>query len=110
MEDLIADHTVQGIVRNLTSFGAFVDIGVGVDGLLHSSRFHSSKPLSAGAVIDVRILEIDRKRRRISLSLASMPDALNPELSRKKMRREKRSRPSGGSGFSRKGGRKRRRK
>lgn len=72
---------VVGIVRRLTDFGAFVDIGGGVEGLLHVSEMawsrvrHPQDVLSEGDQIDVKVLGVDRERERISLSLkAALPD------------------------------------
>lgn len=72
---------VEGIVRRLTDFGAFVDIGKGVEGLLHVSEMawsrvkHPSDVLSAGDKITVKVLGVDPSRDRISLSLKeTLPD------------------------------------
>lgn len=72
---------VPGIVRRLTDFGAFVDIGGGVEGLLHVSEMawsrvrHPEDVLSEGDQIDIKVLGVDRERERISLSLkAALPD------------------------------------
>ncbi|MBO8141577.1 MAG: 30S ribosomal protein S1 [Firmicutes bacterium] len=74
-------QVVRGVVRRLTDFGAFVDIGGGVEGLLHVSEIAWSRVrrphdvLQEGQEIDVKILGIDRERERISLSLKeTMPD------------------------------------
>lgn len=73
--------TVEGLVRRLTDFGAFVDIGRGVEGLLHVSEMawsrvrHPSDVLSEGQSIQVRVLHVDREKERISLSLKeTLPD------------------------------------
>ena len=72
-DKLVEGEVVKGIVRRLTSFGAFVDIG-GVDGLVHVSDLawkrvgHPSEVVSVGQEIDVKILKLDRERDRISLS------------------------------------------
>ncbi len=72
---------VDGVVRRLTDFGAFVDIGSGVEGLLHVSEMaysrvdHPSDVLAEGDEIKVMILRIDRERERISLGLKqTLPD------------------------------------
>ena len=59
-----------GTMRNVAPFGAFVDIGVGVDGLLHSSQFGSSDRIEIGARVDVAVVEVDEPRRRVGLRLA----------------------------------------
>ncbi len=74
MEDLKAGMRVTGTVRNVVDFGAFVDIGVKQDGLIHVSeladRFirNPLEAVSVGDVMEVEVLEIDSKRGRISLS------------------------------------------
>lgn len=80
LENLEEGQTVRGIVRRLTNFGAFVDIG-GVDGLLHISEMawyrvnHPSDVLSVGDEIEVKILQLDRDNEKISLSLKqALPD------------------------------------
>lgn len=74
-------QVVTGVVRRLTDFGAFVDIGGGVEGLLHVSEMawsrvrHPQDVLHEGQEIKVKILGIDRERERISLSLKeTQPD------------------------------------
>ena len=69
---LEVDKHYMGTVKNLTSYGAFVDIG-GVDGMVHNSELswkrikHPSQVVSVGQVIDVFIKELDREKKRISL-------------------------------------------
>ncbi|MDZ7372527.1 MAG: 30S ribosomal protein S1 [candidate division KSB1 bacterium] len=65
---------VEGRVRNLTNFGAFVELEEGIDGLIHISDLswtkkirHPGEVLEKGQVVKVRVLEVDRERRRISL-------------------------------------------
>ena len=66
---------LKGTVRNVVDFGAFVDIGVHEDGLVHISRIcnkfikHPSEVLSVGDIVNVKVLEIDAKRNRISLTM-----------------------------------------
>ena len=69
MDDLYPGLELKGTVRNVVDFGAFVDIGVKQDGLVHRSKLKGRR-LSVGQVIDVEILEVDEKRGRISLGLA----------------------------------------
>ena len=74
VEDLELGMVLEGVVTNVTNFGAFVDIGVHRDGLVHISelanRYVSSphEVVSAGQSITVKVLEVDDKRKRISLS------------------------------------------
>lgn len=74
LEDLKPGMRLVGTVRNVVDFGAFIDIGVKQDGLVHiselSNRFlkHPLDEVSVGQVVEVEVLEIDSKRNRISLS------------------------------------------
>lgn len=67
MEDLVPGMVLSGTVRNVVDFGAFVDIGVKQDGLLHRSQIPRGEHLKAGQVIQVEILNVDPDRGRISL-------------------------------------------
>ena len=75
MEDLRPGMVLTGTVRNVIDFGAFVDIGVHQDGLVHISQVadrrvrHPSEVVSVGDVVEVRVLEVDAKKKRISLSM-----------------------------------------
>ena len=75
IEDLKPDMLLHGTVRNVIDFGAFVDIGVHQDGLVHiselSDRFvkHPSEVVSAGDKVEVRVLSVDIKKKRISLTM-----------------------------------------
>lgn len=70
---------VKGIVKNLTDYGAFVDLG-GIDGLLHITDMawkrvkHPSEIVNVGDEIDVKVLKFDRERNRVSLGLKQMGD------------------------------------
>lgn len=68
MDDLREGMLLAGTVRNVVDFGAFVDIGVKQDGLLHVSRLPKNVRLSVGDVIDVKVFSIDKDKRRISLA------------------------------------------
>jgi uncharacterized protein len=80
MKDLQVGMHLQGVVTNITHFGAFVDIGVHQDGLVHISQISSQfirDPLEACAVgqcIEVWVLEVDTQRKRIALSMRN-PDS-----------------------------------
>ena len=75
MKDLTPGMQLTGTVRNVIDFGAFVDIGVHQDGLVHisqvSNKFikHPSEVVSVGDVVKVVVLEVDEKKKRISLSM-----------------------------------------
>ncbi|MCA9963552.1 MAG: RNA-binding transcriptional accessory protein [Anaerolineales bacterium] len=67
MEDLQVGMVLNGTVRNVVDFGAFVDIGVKQDGLLHRTQIPRRTELNVGDVIEVAILSVDVDRKRISL-------------------------------------------
>ena len=75
LKDLQPGMVLTGTVRNVIDFGAFVDIGVHQDGLVHISEIadryikHPSEALSVGDVVKVRVLGVDEKKKRISLSV-----------------------------------------
>ena len=78
MEDLKPEMVLTGTVRNVIDFGAFVDIGVHQDGLVHISEIsdryikHPSEALSVGDIVKVRVLAVDVKKKRISLSMKNV--------------------------------------
>jgi len=67
MDDLQKGMRLSGTVRNVVDFGAFVDIGVKQDGLLHRSQIPQGQALSVGDVIQVEILSVEKERGRIGL-------------------------------------------
>ncbi len=77
LENLREGHVVKGIVKNLTDYGAFLDLG-GVDGLLHITDMawkrvkHPSEVVNIGDEIDVKVLKFDRERSRVSLGLKQL--------------------------------------
>ena len=74
LANLAEGQTVKGVVKNLTDYGAFVDLG-GVDGLLHITDMawkrvkHPSEIVNVGDEITVKVLKFDRERQRVSLGL-----------------------------------------
>jgi uncharacterized protein len=72
MEDLVEGMVLKGTVRNVVDFGAFVDIGVKQDGLLHRSQMAQGTVLQVADIIDVEILKVEPERGRISLKLAKV--------------------------------------
>jgi len=70
MEDLASGMSLKGTVRNVVDFGAFVDIGVKQDGLLHKSQIPFGAVLKVGDIVEVEILKIEAERGRISLGWA----------------------------------------
>ena len=69
MKDLQQGMTIMGTIRNVVDFGAFVDIGVKTDGLLHRSQIIKGAHLKVGDILPVTILDVDPERHRISLSM-----------------------------------------
>ncbi len=78
IEDLKIDMTLKGTVRNVVDFGAFVDIGVKEDGLVHISQLsnkfikHPKEVVTVGDIVEVKIIDIDKTRGRISLSMRDL--------------------------------------
>ena len=75
MEDLQEGMELKGTVRNVVDFGAFVDIGLENDGLVHISKMsegyvrHPMDIVSVGDVVDVWVISVDKERERVSLSM-----------------------------------------
>ncbi len=75
MEDLKEGMVMTGTVRNVVDFGAFVDIGVHQDGLVHISQIcdeyirHPSEVLKVGQIVEVKVLQVDLNKKRISLTM-----------------------------------------
>ena len=88
LESLQEGNTVKGIVKNLTDYGAFVDLG-GIDGLLHITDMawkrvkHPSEVVNVGDEIDVKILKFDRERQRVSLGIKQLGDDPWQDLARR---------------------------
>jgi small subunit ribosomal protein S1 len=88
LEGLQEGNTVKGIVKNLTDYGAFVDLG-GIDGLLHITDMawkrvkHPSEVVNVGEEIDVKILKFDRERQRVSLGIKQLGDDPWHDLARR---------------------------
>ena len=78
IEDLKADMILSGTVRNVTDFGAFVDIGVKQDGLVHiselSNRFikHPLEVVNTGDIVEVKVMDVDVKKNRIALTMKNI--------------------------------------
>ena len=74
LADLKAGMILEGVVTNVTKFGAFVDLGVHQDGLIHISELANeyvqapSDVVAVGDVVRVKVLEVDLQRRRIAVS------------------------------------------
>ncbi|MFT4676666.1 MAG: hypothetical protein ACJAX5_000016 [Patiriisocius sp.] len=81
MKDLTPDMVLEGVVTNVTNFGAFVDIGVHQDGLVHISALAEKfvkdprEIVKAGDIVKVKVMEVDIDRRRIALTMRLTDDA-----------------------------------
>jgi protein Tex len=90
MKDLAPGMLLEGTVTNVAAFGAFVDIGVHQDGLVHVSQLadrfvkDAHEIVKAGDVVKVRVLEIDMARKRISLSMKKNPGDAPPPRTEKR--------------------------
>ncbi len=88
LKELQEGKTVKGIIKNLTDYGAFVDLG-GIDGLLHITDMawkrvkHPSEIVEVGQEIDVKILKFDRERQRVSLGMKQLGDDPWQDLARR---------------------------
>ena len=75
MEDLQEGMVLTGTVRNVIDFGAFVDIGVHQDGLVHVSQMtdryikHPLEAVSVGDIVEVKVLSVDLNKKRIGLTM-----------------------------------------
>ncbi len=75
MKDLTPGMVLKGTVRNVIDFGAFVDIGVHQDGLVHISQIceryikHPLEAVSVGDIVEVKVLSVDLKKQRIALTM-----------------------------------------
>ena len=86
MEDLNEGMVLEGTVRNVVDFGAFVDIGVKHDGLVHISQLtdkfikHPMEAVAVGDIVKVRVIGIDKARDRVSLSMRDLTASIMPAL------------------------------
>lgn len=102
ISDLKPNMQLEGTVTNVTNFGAFVDVGVGQDGLVHVSALADKfikdphDVVSPGDIVKVRVLEVDLERKRISLTMRSdTPPADTPAPAAQPTAREPRAKNSG---------------
>ncbi|MHC1696776.1 MAG: Tex family protein [Geobacteraceae bacterium] len=102
MSDLKEGLVLQGVVTNVTAFGAFVDIGVHQDGLVHVSHLADrfikdpNDAVSAGQVVKVKVLVVDLERKRISLSIREAEETGAPRPRREKSEKSLKKAASGG--------------
>jgi len=79
MDQIKVDGRISGIVKNITDFGAFIDLG-GIDGLIHITDFswgrinHPSEVVSVGDKVDVKVIEYNKETSRISLGIKQLTD------------------------------------
>lgn len=101
MEDLRIGMVLPGIVTNITNFGAFVDIGVHQDGLVHVSHLSDSFVKNPAEVVSVQqkvtvtVMEVDTNRKRIALSMKSDPFGKQPVKKAPKKKRNEQKAPEG---------------
>lgn len=108
IKDLKEGMEIIGTVRNVIDFGAFVDIGVHHDGLVHISEIsdgyikHPSDALTVGEVVKVRVIGVDADKHRINLSMRT-PGLAKPEkrVKEDKPKRPQNSKPNGGNNGNR---------
>ena len=99
LTDLKPEMTLEGVVTNVTNFGAFVDIGVHQDGLVHISMMADKfvkdphEVVQAGAVVKVKVLEVDLQRKRIALSMKLNEPNQKPDTLRKQHKSTKPPQP-----------------
>lgn len=90
MSDLEPGMILQGVVTNVANFGAFVDVGVHQDGLVHISQLSNTfvkdprDVVKPGDVVQVKVQEVDLPRKRISLTMKTGEDVSRPQRSKKK--------------------------
>ncbi len=100
VSDLQPGMELEGVVTNVTNFGAFVDVGVHQDGLVHVSQLANRfvkdprTVVKAGDIVKVKVLEVDEKRKRISLSMRTAPPPSAAD--RPRDHRPRRPRPEAG--------------
>ncbi len=86
LADVLPDMVLEGVVTNVTKFGAFVDIGVHQDGLVHISELSTkfikdpSEAVKAGQIVKVKVLSADAKSKRIALSIKALPFSTKTKL------------------------------
>ena len=96
MKDLRPDMILEGVVTNVAAFGAFIDIGVHQDGLVHISALANSfvkdphQVVKVGQIVKVKVLEVDPKRKRIALTMR-LTDSASEEARDAQVSREQRN-------------------
>ena len=99
ISDLEPGMRLDGVVTNVANFGAFVDIGVHQDGLVHISHLSDTfikdprDAVKTGDMVTVKVLEVDVERKRISLSMKTNPDAVEAKDKVERQSAKKASKP-----------------
>jgi len=102
IKDLAEDQVLEGQVTNVTAFGAFVDVGVHQDGLVHISAMSDSfvkdprSVVKAGDIVKVKVMSVDAIRKRIGLSMRLTDNAADSDEDRGQTRRSKTANGAGG--------------
>lgn len=97
IKDLAQEMILEGVVSNVTNFGAFVNIGVHQDGLVHISEMKTAyisdprKITKTGDIIKVRVIALDLERKRINLSMKLSKESAKPTRAKKKMPAKKKT-------------------
>lgn len=103
IRDLKLNMELEGVVTNVTNFGAFVDIGVHQDGLVHISALSETfvkdprEVVKAGDIVKVKVMEVDVARKRIGLSMRMSDKAEERAEARQQPRQARAEKPSGGN-------------
>ena len=98
IDDVKEGMRLNGVVTNVTNFGAFVDVGVHLDGLVHISQLvdryvkHAGEAVKVGQQVEVRVLGVDQERKRISLSMREEQAQQNGKSDRRRRRRPTKNR------------------
>ena len=103
IRDLKLNMELEGVVTNVTNFGAFVDIGVHQDGLVHISALSETfvkdprEVVKAGDIVKVKVMEVDVARKRIGLSMRMSDKAEERAEARQQPRQARTEKPAGGN-------------
>ena len=106
MSDLKVGMKLEGVVTNVTNFGAFVDIGVHQDGLVHVSQLCNkfvsdpSEVVKVGEIVQVAVLEVDLQRKRIQLTMKDDKSAGKAVKPVKPKKKKVKAKPKNMSGFA----------
>ncbi len=100
VKDLIPGMVLEGVITNVTNFGAFVDVGVHQDGLVHISALSDKfvadprEVVKAGDIVKVKVMEVDLQRKRIGMSMRLSDEPGQEKPARKPQGQSPRQNPS----------------